>query len=98
MNTKQVFIILVATLFLAASIVGTQAGTTVKSSKSNSSEISAPTSGGAGNPAPSDQPTTVRGSKSNASFRDSSSTSGAGNPAPSDQPTTVRGSKSNSSY
>jgi hypothetical protein len=38
MNTKQVFIILVATLFLAVSIVGAQAGTTVKSSKSNSSE------------------------------------------------------------
>ena len=38
MNTKQVIIILVATLFLAVSIIGTQAGTTVRGSKSNSSD------------------------------------------------------------
>lgn len=66
MNTKQVFIILVATLFLGAiSIVGAQAGTTVKSSKSNASDFMSSSPSDTGNPAPSNQSTTVNGSKSN---------------------------------
>ncbi|MGO9119461.1 MAG: hypothetical protein ACLQPD_17865 [Desulfomonilaceae bacterium] len=69
MNTKQVFIIIVATLFLAVSIVGAQAGTTVKGSKSNSDNIVAtPSTSNTSSPSPSDA-TTVKSSKSNSSFR-----------------------------
>ncbi len=58
---RQGLIILVAGLFLAVvSIVGAQAGTTVRSSKSNSSDVSSPS--------PSDA-TTIASSKSNASFK-----------------------------
>jgi hypothetical protein len=65
MNTKQVFIILVATLFLGAISIGAQAGTTVKSSKSNSSDFVSPGTSDTGNPAPSNNSTTVNTSKSN---------------------------------
>src|SRR5208283_195226 len=64
---EQVFIILVATLFLAVSIGGAQAGTTIRSSKSNSSfKDSSSSTSDTGNPSPSDA-TTVNSSKSNSS-------------------------------
>jgi hypothetical protein len=69
MNTKQVFIILVATSFLVVSIGGAQAGTTVRSSKSNSSDFLSSSPSDTGNSPPSNQPTKVKSSKSNASER-----------------------------
>lgn len=57
MNTKQVFIILVATLFLAVLIGGSQAENKIKSTKSNASEISAPSTGGTSNSSPNDAKT-----------------------------------------
>jgi hypothetical protein len=86
MNTKQVFIILVATLFLAVSIGGAQAGTTVRGSKSNSSDVSSPS--------PSDA-NTIASSKSNSSDRKAVKDPNKGDPA---EATTVRGSKSNTSF
>jgi hypothetical protein len=63
---RQGLIILVAGLFLVVvSIGGTQAGTSVKSSKSNSSDVSSPS--------PSDA-TTVKSSKSNSSERKKATT------------------------
>ncbi len=64
MNTKQVFIVLVATLFLAVPIIGAQAATTIRSSKSNSSDVSSSSTSSAGNTSPSDT-TTINNSKSN---------------------------------
>jgi hypothetical protein len=63
MNTKQIFITLVATLFLVVSIGGAQAATTVKGSKSNSDNISSPSTGG--NDTSSSDATTVNTTRSN---------------------------------
>ena len=93
MNTKQGFIVLVSVLFLAVSIVGAQAGTTVKGSKSNSDNIVTTPSTGDTGTLLRIQPITIRSSKSNASFRKAVKDP-KGEPA---EATTVKSSKSNSS-